>query len=292
MDVARGSSSGAPPLNPYTFTRQEYEEFTRSLPHAQFNEQSEYEEKVLVEGCTLFDIYRQPRAPVVDPKVARTIPVETLRSDLKCPVCLGIIQKATVVMECLHRFCGECIQKCIGSARKECPSCRQHIPSKRSLRKDENFDRLIQKIIPNVEEFERREAQLIEELNRARHLNNALTESTRRGLQNQATIRRHVRVVSHASCACVSLWAWLVQQLTDPSLGFRTTSVGSPPRPRRGPHREPMERLRRMRRPQEAIPRPGRRKKPRKTAPVRAPAPPNGRVWKAAAPRKTSRWIE
>ncbi|XLT31323.1 hypothetical protein HN873_062615, partial [Arachis hypogaea] len=34
-----------------------------------------------------------------------------IRKDVQCPICLGIIKKTRTVMECLHRFCRECIDK-------------------------------------------------------------------------------------------------------------------------------------------------------------------------------------
>jgi len=34
-----------------------------------------------------------------------------IRKEMQCPICLGIIRKTRTVMECLHRFCRECIDK-------------------------------------------------------------------------------------------------------------------------------------------------------------------------------------
>lgn len=45
--------------------------------------------------------------------------------------------------ECLHRFCNECITTALQRGNRECPTCRKKIVSKRSLRRDENFDELI-----------------------------------------------------------------------------------------------------------------------------------------------------
>ncbi|KAJ0408927.1 hypothetical protein P43SY_002806 [Pythium insidiosum] len=169
----------AAPRNPYVFTREEYDSLVSKMPHPVISARSEYEEVELVEDCTLYDIYRQPRQPVTSPEVTRTLPVRVLNADLTCPICLGIIRNTEVVMECLHRFCGDCIQKCLRVGKNECPSCRIHIPSKRSLRKDTNFDELIAKIYPNLDEFQSQEEKLIEEINRTRHFNNALTQSTK-----------------------------------------------------------------------------------------------------------------
>ncbi|KAF4325097.1 hypothetical protein JM18_000605 [Phytophthora kernoviae] len=185
--------SNQAPQNPYEFTREAYDALVKGTPNCHVSQRSKYEEMELVDDCTLFDIYRQPRAPVTDPKVTKSLPVRVLNADLTCPICLGIIKETMVVMECLHRFCGECISTAIRQSKRECPSCRIHIPSKRSLRPDTNFDALITKIHPNLAEFERNEDRIIEQLNRSKHFNNAYTESTRMGVLSQAASRRNVR---------------------------------------------------------------------------------------------------
>ena len=106
----------------------------------EFNPFSRYEERVIVPYLTLYDIERKPR------EMRTTIcrkPLDTLDTLFHCPVCLGYMKKTFIVMECLHRFCGECIQKCLRLGKKECPSCRVHIPSRRSLRPDLNYDALV-----------------------------------------------------------------------------------------------------------------------------------------------------
>jgi hypothetical protein len=180
------------PRNPFVFTRDDYEQHVRTLAVPRVSQRSEYDEVELVEDCTLFDLYRQPRQPVTDPAATRTLLVRVLNAELTCPICLGIIRQTEVVMECLHRFCGDCIQRSLRVGKNECPSCRIHIPSKRSLRRDTNFDALIAKIYPNLDEFNEQEEKLIEELNRERHFHNARTTSTKMGVQNQQTLRRNV----------------------------------------------------------------------------------------------------
>lgn len=61
---------------------------------------------------------------------------QTLDPDFQCPVCLGYLKTTRIVKECLHRFCNECIEKCLRSGMKQCPQCRIYIPSRRSLRYD------------------------------------------------------------------------------------------------------------------------------------------------------------
>lgn len=74
---------------------------------------------------------------------------EELYNEMKCPICLEIITDTMIVMECLHRFCKECIERSLRLVKHECPSCRIHVPSKRSLRRDSNFDELISVCFPD-----------------------------------------------------------------------------------------------------------------------------------------------
>ncbi|XP_068466699.1 putative E3 ubiquitin-protein ligase RING1a [Phaseolus vulgaris] len=57
-------------------------------------------------------------------------------------------------MECLHRFCKECIEKSMRLGINECPICRVRVPSRRSLREDPNFDNLISALVPDIDKYE------------------------------------------------------------------------------------------------------------------------------------------
>ncbi|MCE2056108.1 hypothetical protein HAX54_044056 [Datura stramonium] len=85
------------------------------------------------------------------------------RKDLECPICLGIIKRTRVVMGCQHRFCRECIDKSMRLGNNECPACRIHCASRRSLRDDPGFDTLIEAIYPDVEKYEEEELVFLEE---------------------------------------------------------------------------------------------------------------------------------
>jgi len=74
--------------------------------------------------------------------------------------------------------------------RKECPSCRIHVPSRRALRHDTNFEKLISKVYPNLREYEETEEKLIEDSNKFR-TNNAFTESCKAGMENQLRRRKN-----------------------------------------------------------------------------------------------------
>lgn len=55
---------------------------------------------------------------------------------------------------------------------KECPSCRVHIPSRRSLRRDTSYDMIMEAIYGDIESLEEREAKEIAEYNRKNNMNN------------------------------------------------------------------------------------------------------------------------
>lgn len=91
------------------------------------------------------------------------VELSDIRKDVQCPICLGIIKKTRTVMECLHRFCRECIDKSMRLGNNECPACRTHCASRRSLRDDPNYDALIATLYPNIEKYEEEELEFREE---------------------------------------------------------------------------------------------------------------------------------
>ena len=122
----------------------------------QWNRISSWEEPVEIEGLTLWDINRPNHDMIVsDEKI--TVEKRKIDDGLHCPVCMLILKKTKVVMTCLHRFCEECIDKCLRLNKNECPACRAHVPSRRSLRYDENFDELISTLFGDIEEADKAE---------------------------------------------------------------------------------------------------------------------------------------
>ncbi|KAL8138172.1 hypothetical protein V2J09_004173 [Rumex salicifolius] len=85
------------------------------------------------------------------------VKLSDVRKEVQCPICLGIIRKTRTVMECLHRFCRECIDKSMRMGNKECPACRTHCASRRSLRDDPNYDALIAAMYPDIDHYEEEE---------------------------------------------------------------------------------------------------------------------------------------
>lgn len=81
---------------------------------------------------------------IMDEDIA--ISPRSLHRELMCPICLDILNQTMTTRECLHRFCSACINKALRSGNKECPTCRKKLTSRRCLRPDPNFDKLIAKI--------------------------------------------------------------------------------------------------------------------------------------------------
>ncbi|KAH0469805.1 hypothetical protein IEQ34_001363 [Dendrobium chrysotoxum] len=112
-----------------------------------------------------------------------------IRKEVQCPICLGIIRKTRTVMECLHRFCRECIDKSMRLGNNECPACRTHCASRRSLRDDPNFDALIAALYPDIDKYEEEELAFHEEeRNRYKKIQASIAETFRR--QSEALGKR------------------------------------------------------------------------------------------------------
>eukprot|EP00954_Amorphochlora_amoebiformis_P016200 1269665-Amorphochlora_amoeboformis.AAC.4 len=142
--------------------------------------------------------------------------VRKLNADFTCPICLGIMRETMTVMECLHRFCKDCIELSIRMGRKQCPSCRNtypiqfhvvrrltycnlgtKVPSRRNLRRDVAFDSLILQVYPDIdkatEEQELETKRVIQG-----HNHKAYADSVRHGFTTEIVpfqdVRRKTRV--------------------------------------------------------------------------------------------------
>ncbi|XP_028195320.1 putative E3 ubiquitin-protein ligase RING1a isoform X2 [Glycine soja] len=125
--------------------------------HAKYHHQEEEEEEEEE------DNYKSDDSPPEDKSEYVFVELLEIRKEVQCPICLGIIKKTRTVMECLHRFCRECIDKSMRLGNNECPACRTHCASRRSLRDDPNYDALIAALYPNIEKYEIEELQFCEE---------------------------------------------------------------------------------------------------------------------------------
>ena len=77
--------------------------------------------------------------------------VESLKclvnEEFECPICLEPCTDTHTNPECLHRFCGNCINESLRKCNHECPSCRVYIPTKRTMREDKKFDHIVSEIV-------------------------------------------------------------------------------------------------------------------------------------------------
>ena len=55
----------------------------------------------------------------------------------------------------------ECIEKYLRLGQKECPKCRVKVSSRRALRPDPKFDRLVRAFYPDIDDFEAKEEAFI-----------------------------------------------------------------------------------------------------------------------------------
>ena len=102
--------------------------------------------------------------PMLQSDEVTALAIDTLNLDLQCPICMNIIREP-MATECLHRFCNNCIEKSLRFGKKECPSCRAYVATRRNLRRDENFARLIDSLYPDLDAFEEEEEQIMVETN-------------------------------------------------------------------------------------------------------------------------------
>ncbi|OVA00368.1 zinc finger protein [Macleaya cordata] len=126
------------------------------------------------------------------------VKLSDIRKEVQCPICLGIIRKTRTVMECLHRFCRECIDKSMRLGNNECPACRTHCASRRSLRDDPNYDALIATLYPDIDKYEEKELAFSdEEKTRNKHIQASIAQTFQR--QSEALGRRRTTAKSVTS---------------------------------------------------------------------------------------------
>ncbi|KAL5575380.1 hypothetical protein UlMin_017079 [Ulmus minor] len=141
---------------------------------------------------------RSPSLSNENKKEYMDIKLAEIRKSVQCPICLGIIRKTRTVMECLHRFCRECIDKSMRLGNNECPACRTHCASRRSLRDDPNYDNLIAALYPNIDEYEKEElAFQEEEKDRNKQIQANIAQTMRR--QSEALGRKRTTPAKGAS---------------------------------------------------------------------------------------------
>ena len=116
---------------------------------------------------TAFHGRRAVRSLLSASSAAVSVPLRSLKTEVTCAVCLGIIRECAVVIACLHRFCGDCIADSLRFGKRECPTCRLPCPSRRHLRADPLFDRIVNIIYDDIDGAEKRAEEEVEEIIRS-----------------------------------------------------------------------------------------------------------------------------
>ncbi|XP_014493006.1 putative E3 ubiquitin-protein ligase RING1a isoform X2 [Vigna radiata var. radiata] len=170
------------PHDHHRHTKHHLQEKTEEEEDAQQQEQDNYESN----GS---DSHRALSSPSEDNSEFVFVELLEIRKEVQCPICLGIIKKTRTVMECLHRFCRECIDKSMRMGNNECPACRTHCASRRSLRDDPNYDALIAALYPDIEKYEEEELEFREEdKNRNKLIQASIAKVVQR--QSEALVKR------------------------------------------------------------------------------------------------------
>jgi len=73
--------------------------------------------------------------------------LKAMVEEFECSICLDHLTNTQISPACLHRFCGDCIKESLRKCNNECPTCRVHIPTKRTLRKDDQFDHIVSALL-------------------------------------------------------------------------------------------------------------------------------------------------
>ncbi|CAK9273339.1 unnamed protein product [Sphagnum jensenii] len=140
-----------------------------------------------------------------DDKEYMDLHLPDLRKEMQCPICLGIIRKTRTVMECLHRFCRQCIDKSMRLGNNECPACRTHCASRRSLRDDPKFDNLVAALYPNVDQYEAEEmAEFGDQIHVNRQIQENIADTFKR--QSAAITRRRTTAAAILRKAHGKFW--------------------------------------------------------------------------------------
>jgi E3 ubiquitin-protein ligase RNF1/2 len=139
----------------------------------------------------MYEMTREPH-DLIDDNTEIAVSPKVLQNELMCPICLDILKTTMTTKECLHRFCQECIITALRAGNKECPTCRKKLVSKRSLRRDPNFDGIISKIYPNREELDAIHEKVLEKLNK-KHLTQINSNNGQQPSQSSAKTTSRTR---------------------------------------------------------------------------------------------------
>ena len=164
------------------------------------------------------------------------VPYEPLNEAFTCPICQDLFNNPVATVDCMHRFCEECLTYSL-STKRECPVCRTPCPSRRSVRQDSALNNLINKLYPDRAAFEAHKAQQRsisqEQVEmRAQQLSDAISLQKRKTNNQKATgtkseIHSQGRRLGNLVTVCMFPWTLSLASLPVSSWPNSSTSTKS-----------------------------------------------------------------
>jgi len=149
----------------------------------EMDSESEDSEEI-TEKLTPYELQRQP-LQLLTTGTCSIDSSSLTQGTLICAICLSILRNVKTVPKCLHRFCGECIEDALRKGRKECPTCRVEISSRRDLRSESRIDFLLGTLLGDLDEWEDEQAMQVQTLTDNLNMD-ALRVSVSEGIQRQS----------------------------------------------------------------------------------------------------------
>jgi len=107
-----------------------------------------------------YELQRKPHLPQNYPtELSISVEDHELTCHFKCAICMEFLHNTMTSKYCMHRFCKKCINDSLRVSKKECPTCRTKLTSHRDLHPDPQFDRLIETLFPDRNEWQQREEE-------------------------------------------------------------------------------------------------------------------------------------
>ncbi|CAF0735092.1 unnamed protein product [Didymodactylos carnosus] len=139
---------------------------------------------------TPYEQQRKPHELLRDGELC--ISPKLLQSELTCPICLDLLRNTRTTKECLHLFCCDCIETALRSGNKECPTCRKKLISKRCLRRDPNFNALINKLFPSQNDLDEFHEKVLATKSKLKSLSSKIASSSVDDVTNEdSKMKRH-----------------------------------------------------------------------------------------------------
>nr|VDC69063.1 unnamed protein product [Brassica rapa] len=135
-------------------------------------------------------------SPSADKSEFMEIDLGEIRKDVQCPICLVQCMHMLIRVSCFlprdykeNKDCDGVPAPLLPGMNNECPACRKHCASRRSLRDDPKFDALIAALFTNIDSYEEEEFAFHEDDKaRNKQIQASIAEISQR--QSEALVKR------------------------------------------------------------------------------------------------------